>query len=327
MKPSETDRRTFIKSSLLTPAAMALAAGTAVQAGAQEQEATPAASGDGEGMPCGKIGNLQISRMLLGGNLLTHFTHSRDLKYVYRLTENYNTEEKIIETLALSEQHGVNALVIHTVPWALEVLRRHRRENGGKMQWIICPTAAVAPGMDEYRKSVEELVNNGTEAIYLWGVHGDRLVDEGKIDLINEAVEVAKEFGVPSGVGGHDLRVIEACEENGIEADFYIKTFHHHKYPSSPRADEITGPYNELPGYWCSDPEKTAEVMAKVKKPWIAFKVMAAGAIPPKDAFQYVFDHGADHMLAGMFDFEIEEDVKIAKEALANCNRTRPWFS
>ena len=32
---------------------------------------------------------------------------------------------------------------------------------------------------------------------------------------------------------------------------------------------------------------------------------MAAGAIPPENAFPYVFNGGADFVLAGMFDFEI----------------------
>jgi len=66
--------------------------------------------------------------------------------------------------------------------------------------------------------------------------------------------------------------------------------------------------------------------MKSVSKPWIAFKVMAAGAIPPKDAFRYVFQNGADFVLAGMFDFEIAEDVRIARETLAGINeRARPW--
>jgi len=68
--------------------------------------------------------------------------------------------------------------------------------------------------------------------------------------------------------------------------------------------------------------------MKNVTKPWIAFKVMAAGAIPPNDAFKYVFENGADHTLAGMFDFEIAEDAKILNDTLSNLkNRTRPWRS
>ena len=68
-------------------------------------------------------------------------------------------------------------------------------------------------------------------------------------------------------------------------------------------------------------------MMETVKKPWIAFKVMAAGAIPPRKAFPYAFNAGADFVLAGMFDFQVEEDVQIAKEALARAKRSRPWRS
>jgi len=42
---------------------------------------------------------------------------------------------------------------------------------------------------------------------------------------------------------------------------------------------------------------------------------MAAGAIPPEDGFRHAFENGADFCLAGMFDFEIQKDVKIAREA------------
>lgn len=314
-----TNRRDFMKHSLLAPAAAA-----AMSSGATAQETTP--SGEKEALPCGQIGGLEISRLLLGGNLLTHFTHSRDLKYVYNLAAHYNTAEKIMETMALAERHGINTLVIHTVPEILDTLRKYRR-NGGRMQYIVCPTAPVEPGMEEYRRAVEELVEDGTEAIYLWGVHADRLVAEGKMDLLAEAVDIARVAGVPSGVGGHDLRVVQECEAHNVDADFYIKTFHHHKYPTAPKPEEINGPYSEIPGYWCADPDATVEVMSKVEKPWIAFKVMAAGAIPPQNAFQYVIESGADHILAGMFDFEIADDAGFIRQALADAHRERPWRS
>jgi hypothetical protein len=307
---------------LAAPTAAAL---TAQTAGAQPSAET--ASTANSALSHGRIGDLEVSRLLLGGNLLTHFTHSRDLKYVYNLAANYNTDEKIIETMTLAEQHGINTLVIHTVPHTLSVLKKHRYELGGKIQWIICPTAPVEGDCSEYAKQVEAIVGDGTEAVYLWGVHADRLVGQGQVDLIAKAVEIAKEHGVPSGVGAHDLRVIKECEAQGIEADFYIKTFHHHNYPTGPKPEEITKPYSEIPGYWCCDPEDVIEFMKGVEKPWIAFKVMAAGAIPPKNAFKYVFENGADHVLAGMFDFEIEEDAGLINDIVANVQRTRPWRS
>jgi hypothetical protein len=277
-------------------------------------------------LPRGKIGNLEVSRLILGGNLLTHYTHSRDLRYVYTLAAHYNTDEKILDTLARAEAHGINTVSMHNPPHPMSLLKRYRKERGGKIQWIICPTAPVEPDMIKYTHDVDTLVKDGADAIYLWGVHSDALINASRIELVAKAVDVAKARGVASGVGAHSLDVIQECEKHGVKADFYIKTFHHHNYPTGPKPDEVAAPYNEFPGYWSKSPQETAEFMKSVQKPWIAFKTMAAGAIPPADAFKYAFANGADFVLAGMFDFEIAEDVQIANDTLAAVpDRSRPW--
>lgn len=329
-RPDKMNRRKFLRSSLAASAGGSLAmnaGGNSKSEGNPNARPAEAPSPQQGGMPYGKIGDLKISRLLLGGNLLTHFTHSRDLRYVYDLAAHYNTEEKRMETMALAEQHGINTLVVHNPPDIIRILKKYRREVGGDIQWIICPTAECKPGMKEYARQVEALVQDGADAIYVWGVRGDQLLRDGQMQFMKEAVAIAKGAGVPSGVGAHDLRVIEECEARGVGADFYVKTFHHHSYPTAPKKNEIDGPHSEIPGYWCKDPERTVEVMEQVDKPWIAFKVMAAGAIPPQSAFPYVVNHGADHVLAGMFDFEIAEDAEVARQAVEKANRTRPWCS
>jgi len=323
----ELNRRNFIKSSLALSAGGAVAAGLGRGRAAADEPAAPKPpAAPLNTLPMGKLGKLQVSRMLLGGNLLTHYTHSRDLRYVYDLTAHYNTEAKIIETLALAEQHGINTMSMHNPPEPMKILMKHRKQ-GGKIQWIICPTAIIDASMKDHEYMVKELIDQGADAIYIWGVRADPLAAEGKANLIGKAVEVAKKLNVPCGVGCHDLKVVVECEKAQVPADFYIKTFHHHKYPSGPRPDQIKGAYNENPGYWCADPNATIEVMKSVEKPWIAFKIMAAGAIPPQNAFKYCFENGADHILVGMFDFEIAQDVKIAQKALDGLNRTRAWKS
>ena len=66
--------------------------------------------------------------------------------------------------------------------------------------------------------------------------------------------------------------------------------------------------------------------MKDLEQPWIAFKVLAAGAIHPKDGFRYAFKNGADFICVGMYDFQIVDDVNIALNALSgNFPRERPW--
>jgi hypothetical protein len=77
---------------------------------------------------------------------------------------------------------------------------------------------------------------------------------------------------------------------------------------------------------WCIDPEETIEFMQAVTKPWIAFKVLAAGAIHPRQGFAHAFRHGADFIGVGMFDFQIEEDAELARRLVAReRDRPRPW--
>ncbi len=79
---------------------------------------------------------------------------------------------------------------------------------------------------------------------------------------------------------------------------------------------------------FCHDSERTIEFMRNVKVPWIAFKVMAAGAIPPEDGIRYAFDNGADFVCLGFFDWQLREDVELVRKAVADArNRKRPWIT
>jgi hypothetical protein len=66
--------------------------------------------------------------------------------------------------------------------------------------------------------------------------------------------------------------------------------------------------------------------MRSVATPWIAFKIRAAGAIPPPHAFPHALKNGADFVAVGMIDFQVKANCELAARTLRRYkDRERPW--
>ncbi len=326
----QLDRRAFLKASVLSSAA-------ATALGAERQSGNDAASGglraktgeSGAALPCGVLGDVTISRLILGGNLMGGWAHARDLLYVSKLSKSYNTPTKIAETLALAERHGVNTILIN--PQYLDVVAGYNRTHNGAMQ-VICEVH-VREGMSDraIEQAVQHDLDGGADVVYLRGVEGDQLTLKKRFDLIAKTVRIIRDKGVAAGVGGHLLEVVEECEAHGVAPDFYMKTLHQLNYWSSGQGK--SGEWFENSQHdnvWCTNPERVVAVMEQVKRPWIAFKVLAAGAIHPKRGFLHAFQNGADFICVGMFDFQVKQDAEIAGKVLRRRpvrDRKRPWYA
>lgn len=311
---TKLNRRTFLKASL------AAGAGTGAVLSFEErallaQETPPKTSGTPQPFPKGKIGNLEISRLICGGNLTSGFAHSRDLIYVSPLLRHYFTDEKIFETWHLCEQHGINTSVLRLDNQVLRLINQYWHQEGGHIQWI---AQCKLPDTD-WKSDILRAIDNGCDAAYLHGGVADSLVQAGKLDELARGVQLIRDNGIPGGIAGHMLEVPKAFEAEGIPVDFYMKTLNAKNYWSA-------GPEPRHDSVWAETPEDTIDFMKSVTKPWISYKVLGAGAIHPKEGFRYVLENGADFMCVGMFDFQVEEDVTIARNVLnSELHRERPW--
>ena len=260
-------------------------------------------------MTTATIGGIEFSRMMMGGNLIGGWAHSRDLMYVSDLVKAYHTRDKIIATFKMGEACGINVYMGHHSH--IGIMTDYWEKADGTMQFIAdCST------IDGALNCVEK----GAAAVYLQGEMGDRYVREEKFDEIAVFIERLKKEELPVGLGAHRIETIKACVEKGFKPDFWMKTIHHGNYWSR-HADKP-----ERDNVYDRQPEETIAFMKTLKQPWIGFKTMAAGAIKPQDGFRFAFESGADFICVGMYDFQVVDDVNICMNILdSSIKRERPW--
>ena len=143
-----TDRRCFLARGVLGATALgaahssieektllaAMQEGTA-QPGQRQGRRTDIAPGS---LPCGKIGKVSMSRLLIGGNLIGGWAHSRDLMYASKLFTSYNTEAKVFETLELAQECGINTIQLDPQCWPVV-----QKYNTQRTNWLSPATCSL----------------------------------------------------------------------------------------------------------------------------------------------------------------------------------------
>ena len=273
----------------------------------------------------GNPAQLELSRLIMGGNLIGGWAHSRDLIYVSKLVKTYHTDEKVIQTLHLGEKCGMNAIISN--PQHGRIFQKYKHEYRSNMKFISDCGIQL-----DFQKGIAMSLASDFDALYCQGEITDRWTNEQyddgtgltvaqRMELIRKGLEEIRSHGKPAGIGAHKIEAIKVCVEYGLKPDFWVKTCHSHNYWSAHQEEW----HDNIFDY---DPEETIRFMETLNEPWIAFKVLAAGAIQPNVGIEYAYRNGADFICLGMYDFQIIDDVNIALEALEKTkNRTRRWIS
>jgi hypothetical protein len=265
--------------------------------------------------PMSQIGEQEISRLIIGGNPFgggSHFSNAKN-RWLRRLL----TDDAIVAMFEKCEEEGINTFLGRGDDQIFRVMNKFEEKHGRRFNWLVQTAPERGPHGGRHpmnRKpkasvnevntptSIHEIAQHKPIGIYIQGSSvTDQLLnlEERKIEHVREWLELIRSYGILAGVGSHNHRTIDICEERGYNPDFYMITL------------------NSL-GLYCSGaPESISQSIKSTKKPVLAFKIMAAGRIPPDEAFKLALNciKNTDFIVVGMaFPEEIEENAELVRK-------------
>ena len=257
-----------------------MACASAPGAQAPTLAAPPPAADEHLQIPRMKFGNMEVSRLVLGVNPLYGFVHYNN-NFSAAVREWY-TQERVVEVLHRAASFGINAFNFVHVPRSGDDWLRFVAE-GGHMHLIMQITANDDPA------KIAELYH--PLAMQRRGEEVDLAFQRGTMAAEREWCKRARDLGVMVGVGTHKPEVIDLCESQGWDVDFYAGCVYNRTRTEEEWRTLLNGNLPEMTReiYLQSDPDRMYKVMRQTPKPCFAFKILAAGRI-------------ADHAVPGAFE-------------------------
>ncbi|MBN1290522.1 MAG: hypothetical protein JXB48_01695 [Candidatus Latescibacteria bacterium] len=257
-----------------------------------------------------QIGNLQVSRFILGGNPFSGFSHQgsdRDQEMI-----RYYTAERIQQTFRHAEDMGINTFLGRGDQHIIRMLREYR-DNGGTLQWI----GQTCPEMKNIRRSIEDIITGGAQACFIHGGQMDFLLSNKELDEVPLAINMIKEAGLKAGVAGHNPQVHQWAEKN-LDVDFYMCSYYNSSHRDE-HAEHISG----MPEWFKpEDRDIMVNIIRTLHKPVIHYKIMAAGRNDPAEAFRFTAHHlrANDAVCVGIYSNDkpdmIGENIRLFEECL-----------
>jgi hypothetical protein len=254
------------------------------------------------------IGDFRVSRLLLGSNPFSGFSHQgieRDEAMV-----RYYTVARIKETLFEAERVGMTAFVARTDFHVIRMLLEYRDE-GGKLAWM----AQTCPEVGPTEVCVRRAARAGAPACHILGGVMDHLVATGRGDEVQAAIDLIRSKGMKAGIAGHTTEVFEWAREN-LDVDYYMCCH----YNPTPRANDPEHVHGAPEEYREEDREAMMRVIPTLAKPVIHYKIMAGGRNDPREALAFCGRHmrPQDMVCVGVFTGDnprmLEDDARLFEE-------------
>jgi hypothetical protein len=337
----ENSRRKFLEKIGALAAASGVVASTSA---AQQQPPAGAAPGRGPGgpprnpwptpgelskqpMPTVKFGKYDVSRLIIGSNVvggLSHLSQMIDVEI-----KAWNTPEHLLDSFKHAEELGINCMESgqRHVP-------RYNAERNGKMLFAMRNQApedeSIKPG-----RAAKEMAKNGCIAIHHGGA-GETGTDawwrKGKLDRVREWCKAVRDAGVLVAITSHRPEVFDIIESQNWDVDYYMTCLY--KYGRTPAEWEksfapnpgmapvdlyhsregTSEHYGGEMAFVRGDPPEMYKIIKQTKKPCWVYKILASGRLCEtpqyvESAFKECFSNikSTDAVVVGMWDKHMDQ--------------------
>jgi hypothetical protein len=302
-----TTRRNFLQKTV------GLAAGAAVL-----PELSPAAAPPTEPLlPTTKLGQHEVTRLIIGGNPIYGYSHFNRILSQYQTA--WHTPERVIDLLKQAEAKGINTWQNSYAERTLSDLDRYR-EGGGQMHWL----CLGKPDWEQNPHLIDEAAKRKPIGIAPHGALAERLHRQNKLSVLTDLLKRIRDQGVLVGLSAHNPAVIALSEEKGWDVDYYMCCLYYLTRPREELQKLLGGdlPLGEI--YLPSDPPRMFKVIQSTRKPCLAYKVLAAGrriesSTQVRQCFETAFNQikPTDAVIVGMYlqlSDQVSENAAIIRQ-------------
>ena len=308
---------------------------------------TPAMSAEAAQMPMVRWKNQSISRLICGSNTFGGLSHLS--AFINREMRAFFTPEQIIKTSRRCTEVGINTFepLSSATPGAPAAPPRAGGAAGA-------PPRAGGPARPNVYQALAEqgikiqgfLRGQGDPArvatmaktpgvigMHHYGVATDNWFKQGQLDVVRDYVKRIRDTGLLVGVAAHMPEAIAEVESQGWDIDYYMccvyqwgRTKEDFEKLAGNRKDLLPietysviarEGYSEV--FLSGDPPKMFNVIKKVRKPCLVYKILAAGRrcetletveVAFKEAFENI--KPTDAVIVGFYDRYTDQPAECA---------------
>ena len=236
-------------------------------------------------MPTIRLGKHNVGRLVLGTNGIgTHYS-----TVLSRTFREWNTPEQQMRVFKHCEELGINMRI-----QTRDQINQYNKEFGGHMLFS-CNSEAFPPKGDP-REALKKLAANGPIAIHSSASGSDEFWRSGQLPKLREWCKMVRDTGALVCINGHIPEMFMEMDSQGWDVDYYMTALYvfgrtpaewEKLFASTPalaplQVGELQTEYNS-PYYggeiaWVrGDPPLMLRVIKQVRKPCLAFKILASG--------------------------------------------------